>query len=149
MFEYGRNDARRPFTLDKGPLRKQARSKGICTRCVVRPARQGKAYCQRCTDYVKRYARKRNQRLDAYASGYGRYSDKVMRVADYGSDSRYNEQPPGLGADTWERATTSEHESQARKEFDQELARLTASRPYPMREPRWYRPGAKYTDEGD
>jgi hypothetical protein len=84
VFDYRRQDAPRPFTLDKGQLRKQARANGMCTRCVVRSALRGKAYCQRCTEYAKRYARKRNQR-DSLTAMHCRdtHRDNVMRIADY------------------------------------------------------------------
>jgi hypothetical protein len=75
-----------PFTLNKDHLREQARANGMCTRCIVRPARQGKAYCQRCTEYVKRYAKKRNQRGSLSTNtGFVSYFDKAMKIADYDS----------------------------------------------------------------
>jgi hypothetical protein len=150
MFEYRRKDAPRPFTLDKGQLRKQARSKGMCTRCLVRRARPGKAYCQRCTDFEKRYARKRNQRENVRSMyGYDPYGDKVMRIADYDLASGHASSALVSDPDREERVIGSERESQFRKEVEQELARLRTSKVYATREPRWYRPGAKYTDEGD
>jgi len=150
MFEYGRNDARPRFTLDKDQLRKQARAHGMCTRCLVRRARREKAYCQRCTEYSARYARKRNQRESLVAMyGPDRYRDKVMRIADYGLTSGHNSLAPVAGADPREHTTTSERESQFRKEVEQELARMRTSKAHLVREPRWYRPGARYTDEGD
>jgi hypothetical protein len=150
MFDYGRNAARWPFTLDKSELREQARSKGMCTRCLVRRARPGKAYCERCTDFEKRYARKRNQRESVRSMyGYDPYGDKVMRIADYDLASGHESLAPVAGADLGEHATASERESQFRKEVEEELARLRTSKIHPVREPRWYRPGARHTDEGD
>ena len=80
------------FTLNRGHLREQARALGMCTRCIVRPARLGKAYCQRCTEYAKRHAKARNQdkSLDS-TSRLDSYRDKVMRLADYGKAGDHSE----------------------------------------------------------